>query len=60
MAAPQNANIAFTPGQTIKLPNVGDIKVVKSGPQGIELDTSKAPTIGVPKITLDPRDLLKK
>lgn len=58
--SPADANIAFKPGQKINLPNVGDITVGKVGPQGIELDTSKAPSIGVPKLTINPKDLLKK
>jgi hypothetical protein len=52
--------MALKPGQTIDLPNVGKIKVTKSGPQGIELDTSQAASIGVPKLTLNPKDLLQK
>ena len=59
-AKPGDVGAAFKPGQTIKLPNVGDIKVGKIGPQGIELDTSKAPSIGVPKLTINPKDLLRK
>jgi hypothetical protein len=58
--SPADANVAFKPGQKITLPNVGDITVGKVGPQGLELDTSKAPSIGVPKLTINPKDLLKK
>lgn len=57
---PEELSTAFKPGQTIDLPNVGKIKVTKSGPQGIELDTSQAASIGVPKLTLNPRDLLQR
>jgi hypothetical protein len=57
---PEELGMAFKPGQTIDLPNVGKIKVTKSGPQGIELDTSQASSIGVPKLTLNPKDLLQK
>lgn len=57
---PEEFSTAFKPGQTIDLPNVGKIKVTKSGPQGIELDTSQAASIGVPKLTLNPRDLLQR
>jgi hypothetical protein len=57
---PTELGMAFKPGQTIDLPNVGKIKVTKSGPQGIELDTSQAAAIGLPKLTLNPRDLLQK
>jgi hypothetical protein len=57
---PTELGMAFKPGQTIDLPNVGKIKVTKSGPQGIELDTSQAASIGLPKLTLNPRDLLQK
>lgn len=59
-AKPADVGASFKPGQVIKLPNVGDIKVGKVGPQGIELDTSKAPSIGVPKLTINPKDLLRK
>lgn len=59
-ANPSDIGASFKPGQKINLPNVGDITVGKVGPQGIELDTSKAPTIGVPKVTINPKDLLKK
>jgi len=57
---PEDLGMALKPGQTIDLPNVGKIKVTKSGPQGIELDTSQAASIGVPKLTLNPKDLLQK
>jgi hypothetical protein len=57
---PEDLGMALKPGQTIDLPNVGKIKVTKSGPQGIELDTSQATSIGVPKLTLNPKDLLQK
>jgi hypothetical protein len=57
---PADVGTAFKPGQVIKLPNVGDIKVGKVGPQGIELDTSKAPSIGVSKLTINPKDLLPR
>lgn len=58
--SPEDLGMALKPGQTIDLPNVGKIKVTKSGPQGIELDTSQAASIGVPKLTLNPKDLLQK
>jgi hypothetical protein len=57
---PEDLGMALKPGQTINLPNVGKIKVTKSGPQGIELDTSQAASIGLPKLTLNPKDLLQK
>ena len=57
---PEDLGMALKPGQTIDLPNVGKIKVTKSGPQGIELDTSQAASIGLPKLTLNPKDLLQK
>lgn len=60
MQKPEDLGMALKPGQTIDLPNVGKIKVTKSGPQGIELDTSQAASIGVPKLTLNPKDLLQK
>jgi hypothetical protein len=57
---PGDLGMAIKPGNTINLPNVGKVKVTKSGPQGIELDTSQAPGIGIPKLTLNPKDLLQK
>ncbi len=57
---PEDIGMNLKSGSTIDLPNVGKIKVTKSGPQGIELDTSQAPSLGVPKVTLNPKDLLKR
>ena len=57
---PEDLGMALKAGSTIDLPNVGKIKVTKSGPQGIELDTSQAPSLGVPKLSLNPKDLLKR
>ena len=57
---PEEIGMALKAGQNIDLPNVGKITITKSTPQGIELDTSKAPAIGLPKLTLNPKDLLKK
>lgn len=59
-ANPADVGAAFKAGQKITLPNVGDITVSRVGPQGVELDTSKAPSIGVPKLTVNPKDLLKR
>ena len=47
-------------GQTLDIPNFGQVKITKTGPQGLELDTSKVPGLGVPKVTINPKDLLKK
>lgn len=47
-------------GQTLDIPQFGQVKITKSGPQGLELDTSKVPGLGVPKVTINPKDLLKK
>lgn len=57
---PEDLGMALKPGSEIDLPNVGKIKVTKSNAQGIELDTSQAPSLGVPKLTLNPKDLLKR
>lgn len=57
---PEDLGMALKAGSMIDLPNVGKVKVVKSGPQGIELDTSQAPSIGIPKLTLNPKDLLQR
>ena len=47
-------------GQTLDIPQFGQVKITKTGPQGLELDTSKVPGLGVPKVTINPKDLLKK
>jgi hypothetical protein len=47
-------------GQTLDIPNFGQVKITKTGPQGLELDTSKVPGLGLPKVTINPKDLLKK
>lgn len=57
---PQDLGMSLKAGSMIDLPNVGKIKVTKSGPQGIELDTSQAPSLGIPKLTLNPKDLLQR
>lgn len=57
---PEDLGMSLKPGSEIDLPNVGKITVTKSNAQGIELDTSKAPSLGVPKLTLNPKDLLKR
>ncbi len=57
---PKDIGMNLKAGSMIDLPNVGKIKVTKSTPQGIELDTSQAPGLGVPKLTLSPKDLLKR
>ncbi len=57
---PEDLGMSLKPGNTVDLPNVGKIKVTKNTPQGIELDTSQAPSIGLPKLTLNPKDLLQK
>ncbi len=57
---PEDIGMNIKAGSMIDLPNVGKIKVTKSTPQGIELDTSQAPGLGVPKLTLNPKDLLKR
>ena len=57
---PEEVGMTLKAGQNIDLPNIGKITITKSTPQGIELDTSKAPAIGLPKLTLNPKDLLKK
>ena len=48
---PEDLGMALRPGSEIDLPNVGKIKVTKSNAQGIELDTSQAPSLGIPKLT---------
>lgn len=42
------------PGQEIDFPGLGRIKVLRSTPAGLELDTSKVPNLQLPKITIDP------
>ncbi len=60
MQNPEDLGMSLKAGQTIDLPNVGKIKVTRSTPQGIELDTSQAPSLGIPKLSLNPKDLLKR
>lgn len=60
MQDPADLGMSLKAGQTIDLPNVGKIKVTRSTPQGIELDTSQAPSLGIPKLSLNPKDLLKR
>lgn len=57
---PAELSAAFKAGNSFDIPNVGKVTVTKAGPQGLELDTSKAPSLGVPKVTVNPKDLLKK
>lgn len=57
---PADLSAAFKAGNSFDIPNVGKVTVTKAGPQGLELDTSKASGLGVPKITVNPKDLLKK
>lgn len=57
---PEELGMNLKSGSTLNLPNIGKIKITKSTPQGIELDTSQAPSIGVPKVTVNPKDLLQR
>jgi hypothetical protein len=57
---PADIGMTLKAGQNIDLPNVGKITITKSSPQGIELDTSQAPSLGVKKLMLNPKDLLQK
>lgn len=56
----KTAATTLKPGTELDVPQLGKIKVNKVTPQGIELDTSKAPTIGVRNMTVDLKSLAKK
>ena len=57
---PSQLATSIQPGQELNIPGMnGIVKVKKSGPQGLELDTSQAKELGVPSIKLNP-DALKK
>jgi hypothetical protein len=47
------------PGQTLDHPELGKIKINKVGPQGLELDTSQSPQLGVKKMNIDLKALAK-
>jgi hypothetical protein len=43
------------PGQEIDFPNLGKVKVIRSTPTDVELDTSMVPGLQLPKIKIDPK-----
>jgi hypothetical protein len=57
--APKDVGSALSPGQMVDIPGVGKAKISKQTPQGIEIDTSQISGLGVPKITINPKDLMK-
>ena len=57
---PKAASATLKPGTELDVPQLGKIKVNKVTPQGIELDTSRAPSIGVRNMTVDLKSLAKK
>lgn len=56
---PQQMAAAFKPGQEIDHPTLGKVKVSKVTPQGLELDTSQSPSLGVNKLNIDLKSLAK-
>ena len=54
---PQQMAAAFKPGQEIDHPTLGKVKVTKVTPQGLELDTSQSPSLGVNKLNIDLKSL---
>lgn len=57
---PEELGANVQAGQTLDVPDLGKIVITKSGPQGIEIDASQAPKLGVKKMTVDPKTLMKK
>lgn len=57
---PKVAATTLKPGTELSIPQLGKVKVNKITPQGIELDTSHAPSIGVKNVTVDLKSLAKK
>jgi hypothetical protein len=54
---PRELQTTLKPGTQLKHPELGNIKVNRITPQGIELDTSQSKQIGAKKITLDLKSL---
>ena len=58
-ASPADVGSALSPGKTVDIPGLGKAKIGKQTAQGIEIDTSQVPGLGVPKIIINPKDLMK-
>lgn len=54
------AQLAKLKGQKLNVPGLGDVTIGNTTPQGIELDTSKTPTLGAKKMTLDLKSLAQR
>jgi hypothetical protein len=60
LADPEALGATFSQGQSIDVPGLGKVKINKSGPDGLELDTSQAPSLGVKKMTVDLKQLAQQ
>jgi len=58
-ASPTDVGAALSPGKMVDIPGLGKAKIGKQTAQGIEIDTSQVPGLGVPKIIINPKDLMK-
>ena len=58
-SSPADIGAALSPGKMIDIPGLGKAKVGKQTPQGLEIDTSQVPGLGVPRIIINPKDLMK-
>ena len=57
---PQQLATMLKPGQQLNHPELGKIKINKVSPQGIEIDTSQSPQLGVKKMNIDLKTLAQK
>jgi hypothetical protein len=57
--AATDVDAALSPGKMIDIPGLGKAKLGKQTAQGIEIDTSQVPGIGLPKIIINPKDLMR-
>lgn len=60
LADPEQLGANFQQGQSIDVPGLGKVRINKSGPDGLELDTSQAPSLGVKKMTVDLKSLAQQ
>ena len=55
-ASPTDVGAALSPGKMFDIPGLGKAKIGKQTAQGIEIEV---PGLGVPKIIINPKDLMK-
>lgn len=58
--SPQQLSTILKPGQQLTHPELGKIKINKVSPQGLEIDTSQSPQLGVKKMNIDLKTLAQK